>query len=1121
LVVFGGLRRQTVYNFYFKNEIINKVEKKILKRKKFLNKIKLDQIKKLNCLGIILSSMPYGFSKYNLLPRGHIASCKMHTITRGVAGQGFILIGYVGPPAPASIPSNSRNFKYIFNRNLSSTILILNKKLEKNKRLEDIKRLRNTNPNNLSPDEKRKFIAEILASLVNELTRNLSKKNLNLDKIPPLERTLTISLINISHIKNLYKKKDVMYTINYLSKQKSFKLWKIPILYNYVSESVISYLVELFYMSIVKDIPDGGGISVKIIIVNDKIENNVKSISLMRIFEKDCLAAIIDTFIDYFRLKQDDYQDHKWVEMQFIYKIHDEETILRFKKEKIDIISNENRLFEKNNKKFKTIEKLKIYNFNIPTNIEYSEWGTIIHQTKKLIILRKNNSDITYHIKIAKKFNTIELINKNNTKILVFKDYIISSNQFKRNIKNKNYFFENNKLTVITWEIKLNILKTLDKNAKINEKFLTYDLETRNSIIKGKEIIIPRLACIYHPKYEDSFWTIEYNNDHETIIKKSLEALFKKEWNNFHVGIHNFSKFDGVFIIKIILNIVSYKNVTIFKRNGVYIKFVIKFGKNKIYTLHFRDTFLIYSTSLQKLTSGIDVSKSSFPHDFFNLSHIDEGYIGSLPEFKYYNNQITQKQYDNIVENYKNLNWNLKEELLNYCRLDVKCLWEYCNKDIISVYNNYGLNSLDYSTRPSLAKAIYRKKFYDPKKTPIALIGGKLYNELKKYMAGGDVQVFKNYGKNLYHYDINSLYPYVIKSYAIPIGQPTQFQGDIFKIIKINEFFGFAECLVTAPKNIKHPLLGITYKNTRIFPTGQWKGFYTSYDIQHFSKLGYEFSVLNGYMFEKGYLFTEYVDHFYNIKQHSPKGSVEYQNSKININSLFGSFAINPYKENLIFINESEYDDMCEIHQNCDYEPFMDDIGLFSYLPNYDIDSVTTNININIAISAIITSAAKCEILTYLTIPEIELYYEDTDCVVLNKPLPDNMVGNELGKIKLEFIYKEAVFLTSKVYSGKFDVLDENGVITEKTNTKAKGLTSHVSFDDLKMLLNENEVIKIVNPKIIRDEISGKIILLRDIFTLSATRNKNNLVYEKGILTGSIPFILRYNPNTEINEIVE
>jgi DNA polymerase type B, organellar and viral len=67
-------------------------------------------------------------------------------------------------------------------------------------------------------------------------------------------------------------------------------------------------------------------------------------------------------------------------------------------------------------------------------------------------------------------------------------------------------------------------------------------------------------------------------------------------------------------------------------------------------------------------------------------------------------------------------------------------------------------------------------------------------------MAGGDVQVFKNYGKNLYHYDINSLYPYVIKNYAMPIGQPTQFEGDILKNIDLFDFFGFAECIVTCPR---------------------------------------------------------------------------------------------------------------------------------------------------------------------------------------------------------------------------------------------------------------------------------------------------------------------------------
>jgi hypothetical protein len=70
----------------------------------------------------------------------------------------------------------------------------------------------------------------------------------------------------------------------------------------------------------------------------------------------------------------------------------------------------------------------------------------------------------------------------------------------------------------------------------------------------------------------------------------------------------------------------------------------------------------------------------------------------------------------------------------------------------------------------------------------------------------------------------------------------------------------------------------------------------------------------------------------------------------------------------------------------------VDDIGLFSYIPNYNIDSVTTNININIAISAIITSTARCHMLHYLTIPEIDLYYEDTDSVVVDKPLPDDMI---------------------------------------------------------------------------------------------------------------------------------
>jgi hypothetical protein len=56
--------------------------------------------------------------------------------------------------------------------------------------------------------------------------------------------------------------------------------------------------------------------------------------------------------------------------MQFIYKIHDEETIVKFRKANDDIISNKN---INKKKEVKSIEKLQIYNFNIPTNIEYGE----------------------------------------------------------------------------------------------------------------------------------------------------------------------------------------------------------------------------------------------------------------------------------------------------------------------------------------------------------------------------------------------------------------------------------------------------------------------------------------------------------------------------------------------------------------------------------------------------------------------------------------------------------------------------------------------------------------------------------------------------------------------------
>lgn len=48
------------------------------------------------------------------------------------------------------------------------------------------------------------------------------------------------------------------------------------------------------------------------------------------------------------------------------------------------------------------------------------------------------------------------------------------------------------------------------------------------------------------------------------------------------------------------------------------------------------------------------------------------------------------------------------------------------------------------------------------------------------------------------------------------------------------------------------------------------------------------------------------------------------------------------------------------------------------------------------------------------------LYYSDTDSLVLDCPLPEHMVGDKLGQFKLEYRVAEGIFLAPKVYALRF-----------------------------------------------------------------------------------------------------
>ena len=94
--------------------------------------------------------------------------------------------------------------------------------------------------------------------------------------------------------------------------------------------------------------------------------------------------------------------------------------------------------------------------------------------------------------------------------------------------------------------------------------------------------------------------------------------------------------------------------------------------------------------------------------------------------------------------------------------------------------------------------------------------------------------------------------------------------------------------------------------------------------------------------------------------------------------------------------------------------------------------------DVSISTSAAITSYARIyinKIKLWILKNGGEIYYSDTDSIVSNIPLPDEFVGSELGKFKLEYKIKKGYFITSKTYL----IEEENGNIIKK----AKGVLSN------------------------------------------------------------------------------
>ena len=139
--------------------------------------------------------------------------------------------------------------------------------------------------------------------------------------------------------------------------------------------------------------------------------------------------------------------------------------------------------------------------------------------------------------------------------------------------------------------------------------------------------------------------------------------------------------------------------------------------------------------------------------------------------------------------------------------------------------------------------------------------------------------------------------------------------------------------------------------------------------------------------------------------------------------------------------------------------------------------------------------------------PNIKLYYTDTDSAYVSGPLPSDLVSEtELGKFKLEYIAKRAVFLGPKFYILE---LEDGGLVV-----KVKGLNSAIrstlSFDDFTSLLHRDSRLEVSQEKWFRSMEEGSITIKEQLYSLMVTASKRKLEYsDDGYLIKTTPYTLQ------------
>lgn len=464
----------------------------------------------------------------------------------------------------------------------------------------------------------------------------------------------------------------------------------------------------------------------------------------------------------------------------------------------------------------------------------------------------------------------------------------------------------------------------------------------------------------------------------------------------------------------------------------------VKFKNKKV--IRFKDSYKIFPTSIAKMAKVVGLEKGIIDYE------------------KYSNVQAKE---------------DLPQEVVDYAILDALILVRYWNasKKNLEV-KRLTISSIVYNE----FKAFYGKtKFishfggYIDKKTINNVISKEEFLEFYKGYKGGLVLV-KNGIKDVelkvdgYSYDVNSMYPWVMKTKLMPYGKPSSIKYEnvenvaILKVY-INKAYILDEeipCFVFSQSKLtdehqKHKKLIIDEVIV-----------VTEFEFELIKKYYFiDFQILNKWYFKASYIFKNFISELEEQKTNA-KNEADRQVAKIKLNSLYGKFGQKFLRSQRILIKKEDLlpDQGVKFEIGNYYEVSkIEEVDLISYVP----------------VALFITSYARVHLLENIIKNKERFLYADTDSIYLDGMQEGLQIDEtSFGAFKLENRFSRFKYIKAKCYI--FETLD--GKITTKIAGLSKDKHKDINFSNF----YKGSVFE--KSKTQRKRIKGGFILTKGDYTL-------------------------------------